>query len=219
MHVYICRSGSIHATRTHTHVRTPTRTHTQVSYFMSHTQMSHFHIWMRHVTYEYRISRTRTSLPRVGWQMIHVTHMNASCHTWMSHVTDRQPHRPAWVMHTYDWGMSRLCSSHVPHIDESCNPWERDMSHIHMRHVTCINVVTPRLRTGSCHTSEQVMSHIWRSHVTHMEEAGHTYKQVMSHTYEWVMSHNWMSHVTHLNAQARQRTTRTGTHSQKSARY
>jgi len=76
------------------------------------------------------------------------------------------------------------------------------MSHIWLRHVTCMN--------ESCRTYESVRTHVWMSHVTHMNQSCHTCQWVTSHTwmghvsrmnvschtYEYVMTHVWMSHVT-----------------------
>jgi len=83
-----------------------------------------------------------------------MSHMNESCHTWMSHVS-------------HEWVMS--------HMNESCHTW---MSHV--THDWAMSHMTE-----PCHT--------WLSHVTHecvmlhMNESCHTW---MSHvTHEWVMSH------------------------------
>ena len=52
--------------------------------------------------------------------MSHVTHMNASCHTY-EFVTSR----------AYQWVMSHVRISHVTHIHTSCRIYERDTSHTH----------------------------------------------------------------------------------------
>jgi len=49
-------------------------------------------------------------------RMSHVTHMNASCHT-------------------YEWFMSHIWMSHVTHTNESCHTYERVMSYVWMSHV------------------------------------------------------------------------------------
>ena len=57
--------------------------------------------------------------------MVHVTHVNESCHT-------------------YQWVMSHTSMSHVTHINESCYAYECIISHTWMSHVTHVN--------ESCHT-------------------------------------------------------------------
>jgi len=126
----------------------------------THIQMSHsYHSTsdMIYVTYE--------------WVM---SHMNESCHVWMSHVTY------AWVMShmneschvwmsnaIYEWGMS--------HMNESC--------HICMSHVTYGWVMTHMYESW----------HIWMSHITyewvtsHMDESCHIRTSHVTHA--WVMSH------------------------------
>ena len=101
--------------------------------------------------------------------MRHVTHMNASCHTYewvMSHT---------WMVHvTHKW-------CHITRMDESCHTYDSFMLHIWMSYVTYMN--------ESCHTCEWVTSHARMSHVTH--------EWVTSHMNE--SRHIWMSHVTHMN--------------------
>jgi len=63
---------------------------------------------------------------------------------------------------------------------------ERVTSRVCMSHVTHVNV--------SCHAFEWVMSHTLLRHVTHITELCHTYACVIHmtescHTYEWSMSH------------------------------
>jgi len=70
--------------------------------------------------------------------MSHVTHMNAS-----------------W--HTYECVMSHIWMRHVTHINASCHTYESVMSHMWMRHVKHVHV--------SCHTYGCVMSHIWIHHI------------------------------------------------------
>ena len=53
-------------------------------------------------------------------------------------------------------------------IAESCHAYEWVMSHIWMSHVPHVN--------ESCQKCEWVMSHTWRSHVTYMNESCHTYE-------------------------------------------
>ena len=66
-------------------------------------------------------------------------------------------------------------------MNESCPTYEWVMSHIWMSHIPHMN--------ESCPTHEWVMSHIWMSHVPHMNESCPTHEWVMSYTYEWVTSH------------------------------
>jgi hypothetical protein len=64
--------------------------------------------------------------------------------------------------HALERVMSRTKLSHVTHLNESCQKYERLVS---------------------THTTEWVTSHIWMSHVTHLNES--------RHTSEWVTSHLW----------------------------
>ena len=100
------------------------------------------------------------------------------------------------------------------HVNESCQTYGWDVSHVRMGHVTHMH--------GSCHTCEWVMSHICSSRVTtHMNKSCHTYECIMSHawrhtyrinivschtlhqschSHEWIfphINHIWMCHVTH----------------------
>jgi len=65
--------------------------------------------------------------------MSNATHVNGSCHVWMSHC--------------------HLWMSHVTHVIESCHTLKCVTSHIWRNHVTYAN--------ESCHTFEWVMSHTW----------------------------------------------------------
>jgi len=82
--------------------------------------------------------------------------------------------------------------SSPPCINESCQTFERVMSHVWLSRVKGMN--------GSCHTYECVMyewimSHTWMSHVPCTSESCHIYEWVMSHV---CMSHLWMRHVTRM---------------------
>jgi len=81
--------------------------------------------------------------------MRHVTHLNESCHVWMSHFT-------------YARVMSHIWMSHSTRMNESCHTYEWVMSHIYMSHVTRMNV--------SLHTYDWVMARAWMSHLTHTKE-------------------------------------------------
>ena len=83
------------------------------------------------------------------------------------------------VYPTYEWVMSNMWMSHVPHMNESCPTCEWVMSHVWMSHVPHMN--------ESCPTCEWVMSHVWMSHALHMNES--------CPRYEWVMFHIWMIHI------------------------
>jgi len=130
----------------------------------SRRKMSHEREYRAIKEIDIYIWRSHTTCGRVSYEWVNttydVTHMNESCHTWMSHVT-----------HT---NMS------IPRMNGTCRTYERAMSHIWMSHVTYMN--------ESCHTYECVntsyewdMSHIWTSHVTQMNESRH------GHRYDWVM--------------------------------
>jgi len=114
---------------------------------------------------------------------------SASSHVWMSHVT----HMNA-SCHTYEWDMPHMWMSHVTHMNESCHTYEWVMSHIWMRHAAHMN--------EPCYIYEWVMS---ISHVRCYLECPFKFcwrqvdlKLVNLHTYEWVMLHLWMSHATHM---------------------
>jgi len=74
-------------------------------------------------------------------------------------------------------------------IAESCHAYEWVMSHMWMSHVPHVN--------ESCHKHEWVMSHMWRSHVQYMNEWCHIYERLMSHIWrrQCVMSHICTGHV------------------------
>jgi len=128
--------------------------------------------------------------------VIHVTgvmsHMNESCHIWMSHVT-------------YEWVMS--------HMNESCHIWMRHatyhvyvyvyvtevMSHMNVtsRH---IHIVTWRLEPKSCHICMSHVTWVMSHAVTYVCDRSHvTYECVMSHMNE--SCHICMSHVTCSNCE------------------
>ena len=134
--------------------------------------------------------------------MSHVTHMQKSCHIWMSRVIfgcvvsrKRMDHikcanllwtRRIWciilcwiffwwvISRRYDWVMSHTWRNHATHMNESCHTYKWATSHIQMSHVTHMN--------ESCHAYEWVTSHIWMRHVPHMNVACHT--------------HEWVTHMT-----------------------
>ena len=149
------------------------------------------HIWMGKGAWCFNIKWTWMS-------HIHISHMNKSCHIWMSHVThmyeshhmcsSHVPHKRD-IPHVY--GSGHMWMNHVTGINESCRKYEWVTLHIWMSHVTCEWVKS--LIIESCLTYKWVTSHNDKSchastsHVTHMNE---------TLTCEWVMSHIWMSHVT-----------------------
>jgi len=148
-----------------THMRESCRTHTSESCYtyrvLSHIKTSpcHTYEWvLSHIfmsCYTKRCRRTRTITSRV-WS--HVTHMNASCHTY------------EWVMSCYTKSRRRTrttncrVSSHVTHMNESCHIYSCHMAR-KSSHVTHMN--------ESCHTYDWVMSHIWMSHVTYIHVIWH----------------------------------------------
>ena len=99
-----------------------------------------------------------------------MSHMNESCHIWMSHV----PHINE-SCDTYEWVMSHIIVSHVTHMNESCHIW--------MCHVTHMNAIG-------------VMSHIFMSHVTHMSESCDTYEWVPWHI--WISHDTYISESCHI---------------------
>jgi len=149
--------------------------------------------------------------------MSHVTcewvmsHVNASCHVWMSYVTCE------WVMShaTCDWVMShskfvsRLCYVRsvsscewgMSHVNETCHTW--------MRHVTC--------EWGMSNVNESY--HMWMSYarcdwvVLHMKESCHMWKSHIAHIS--LVSSPRTHTPTHTDTHTRARTHRhTHTHTQ-----
>jgi len=150
-------------------------------------------------TYEWVIYVTCLCCTRV----ICMSHMNESCHIWMSHVTyewvmshmNESCH--IWMSHvTYEWVMS--------HMNAACHIW-MSQQHLKVIYVTCVcctrvmmHVTYEWVMNASCHTWMRHVTYekvIWKSH----EHLRVTYRV----TYEWVMSHmnasrhTWMRHVTH----------------------
>ena len=158
--------------------------------------------------------------------LVSITHMDTSCHIWMSHVTYE------WVMsNTYESRhrvrifsrhttalvsiknmntsrhMSHMNESYegvMSHMNESCHVW---MSPVKYESVTSQavkilepdNGLVPIIHMNmSCHMSMSHITYEWV--ISHMNELYHIW---MSHiTYECVTSHMnesrhiWMSHVT-----------------------
>ena len=75
--------------------------------------------------------------------------------------------------------------------------YEWVMSHIWVRHVSCINKGHLWCMNESCLTYAWI-SLIWMSHVSHMSEACLMYEWGTSLVYEWVMSRIWVN-LTHMN--------------------
>jgi len=117
--------------------------------------------------------------------MIHVTRMNASCHTFesvMSHVE--------WVQMEIERHNPAAFWRHVTLMNESRYTCDSVMSRIWIRHVTHIKL--------SCHTCECIHMEIERHgpavssrHVFHVNES--------RHIYEFVMSHVWIRRITPMN--------------------
>jgi len=104
----------------------------------------------------------------------------------------------------YQWVMSHVSTSHVTHMNGSCDTYEGGMSHMWKSNVTDM--------TGASHTFICVISHIHMRHVTHSYASCHTFICVMSHihmrhvthsyaschSYERVVWHVWISQVTRM---------------------
>jgi len=108
----------------------------------------------------------------------------------MSHICDMtRDICAAWLdvwCHTYEWVMSHIWMSHVPHIHESCHTYEWVMSHIFTSHVTCMN--------ESCHTYESKLWHVSQFACMVMRAYGtHIHESWLIHIYEWVMTHSYIS--------------------------
>ena len=121
-----------------------------------------------------------------------MSHINESCHMWMSHVTHQ------WVMshvnvRTRDERVTNYMWDERP--AETCHMW---MSHVTHQKVMSYITWTPDERPAEA-------CHMWMSHVTrewvmsHVNESCHMWMSHMwmSHvTCEWVMSHViWMNHI------------------------
>ena len=151
---------------------------------MSHIRMFTSQIWMKFAT------QMNTSCHTHEWVMqhrcmvtshvwIHVTHVNASCHTNVptynrqlaatsmptlnpykqSHVTRLNTSRMNWATCEF---------SQVTRMFESCHmqvSTSKKAALIWINHVTPMNCHVTQM--NSCHRYERIMSHTWR-HVTHM---------------------------------------------------
>jgi len=148
-----------------------------------------------------------------------MSHLNESCHIWMSHGTwiNESCHKQTchgtceWVMsHMHKW----YCTG--AYITENVfrmHVWMGHVTHVRRMHLSslyeCV-VSQQRMshRNESCHHSHLNEScHIWMSRIareweiSNMKESRHTW---ISHvTHEWVISHvngsfhTWMSPFTH----------------------
>jgi len=144
------------------------------------------------------------------------SHINESCHKWMSHVTYewdvsymKVSHR-IWMGHvTYEWGMS--------HMNESCHIWMSHVTYewfvslmkesclIWMSHVTyagaisCMNELCHIWKKCviSCRTWMRHVTHEWV--VSHMNESCHVWVFLQLTFVEHMNEscHTWMGHVTH----------------------
>ena len=148
------------------------------------------------------------------------SHVNASRHTWVSHVTYERV-----MSHLYD-------ITHVWHMDESCHTWVShvtyegvmshlyDISHARARHVAPVGELCCRpvsvakswlipmyvcAMARNCApwlACQQVQSHTRRSdvtlvwHISRVSVVHRTCERVVL-TCDWVMSRVWMGHVAH----------------------
>jgi len=161
-------------------------------WIMSHIRMSHVvqasesrhmqDIWMRHVMYKWVMSHIDESCHI--WMSL-VTHWCVMSHIRISHVTKTNESR-----HTHELVMSRTrhvnewyhaCHtwmSHITHMNESCHTYERVTSHTrtslmqdtYMSHVT----------RGRVKSLIDFISHIQMSHATRMNESHHSNERVRS---------------------------------------
>jgi len=133
-----------------------------------------------------------------------MSHMNESCHIWMSHVyssrlasvfyclcnmcayTCHMAHTyVTWIIHMWRGSFMRD-TTHLlaaPATLLAIGIFEWVMSYLWMSSVTCVN--------ESCHICGWVLSRVWMSHVISVDE--------FCHVCEWVMSYLWMSSVTCVN--------------------
>ena len=109
---------------------------------MSHMNMLHlwesYHMWIKHVTYEWVMSHMNTGMSHVTQEGV-ISYVNESCHIWMSRISYKYTNESyyTWRGHiTYEWVMSRMI--------QSC--------HVRMSHIThewVIEWVIPHMN-GSC---------------------------------------------------------------------
>jgi len=118
-HIWMSHVEHLNASVRRQHRRSPLPTTCDSKHMTWHIWMSHVntlkwvtsHICMSDVTHEWVMSHI--------W-IIHVTHLNESCHT-------------------YEWVISHIWMSHITHMNESCHTYEWVMSHIWTSHVTPLN--------------------------------------------------------------------------------
>jgi len=127
-------------------------------------RMSHgTHTWVSHVNESYQ------------WAMS-MSHINDSCHTWVSAFGDVQVE---WVLsHTHERVTSHIWASPATCVNELFTPtWVR----LHTQNEAFVRM------TESCHTWVSTLGDIQanKSCHTHMDES--------RLTYEWVLSNMWMS--------------------------
>ena len=177
-----------------THV-TCVMSHTYVGNHVTHIcwKPCHTHIWnthnpqTQHVTYIYESRH------------MYVSVMNVSCHTCRldthatpsTHVT----HINGWH-HTYEWVMSHKSMCHVTWMNDSCDTYQRNMSHI--------------FHTYQCDTSH-MLQYISMWHVTHVAIHINATRHTCCNTYQCDTSHllqyismryvtcvheSWMNHGT-----------------------
>jgi len=138
-----------------------------------------------------------------------MSHVNESCHIWMSHVTCNESRHfkrtsescPMWMSHVpCEWVMSpcykRLhLDDSMSHVNESRHTHEWVTSHVRMSHVVFEWVMLHL--NESCPPATRarlMMSHYtWMSHVAYTNESHHTYEWAMLHLNE--SCRIWMSHV------------------------
>jgi len=138
-----------------------------------------------------------------------MSHVNESCHMWMSHVTYE------WVMpHTNESchiGMSHVTYEWImSHVNELCHIWMRHVTHEHVMshmmshtnescHLWISHVMYEWVMLHSRHIWHE-SCHVWMRHVTyecimsHMNESYHIWTRHF--TYECTMSHHGMRHIT-----------------------
>ena len=117
-----------------------------------------------------------------------------------SHITTMSCHMYKVSCYTCERVLSRIWTSHVTHMNESCHTYKQQITHM----------------DASWHTCECANSKIWMSHVSNMNGSCPEYECIVSHIwvliiawrysqdeachrYDWVMSQIWMSHVAHMN--------------------
>jgi len=133
--------------------------------------------------------------------MSHVTHM------WMSHVTRMHESR-----HTCMWVISHMWMGHVKHTNESCHIYERAPSHLRIRRVTVMPLISTWYPTNiymhthyTCkinHTITPTPKHKCRNYTLTKKQKLNNFRQVyiLKHTFSRTCVHTRTNKHPHEHA-------------------